>query len=101
MKRLVSIPPNSVDRLKRDQETGLGYQAVSVRLKDGRYFDQAIASEVCIIAVRGYEDVPFAPDEVASVTVTISVGISGNLRMCGVVYRRASLRERNSELGQI
>ena len=64
MKHLVPIPRESADLLKRDKETGIGYQVVSVQLKDGRYFDQAVASEGCIITVRGYKDVPFAPDEV-------------------------------------
>jgi hypothetical protein len=69
MKRLTPIPPDSVVELRRNTETGIGYQVVSVTLKDGRCFDQAIASEGRIIHVRGYEDVPFAADEVAKVRV--------------------------------
>jgi hypothetical protein len=69
MKCLVPIPPESVNYLKREKETGMGYQVVSVKLKDGRCFDQVVASEGCIIQVRGYEIVPFSPDEVASVSV--------------------------------
>jgi hypothetical protein len=53
MKRLVQIPAELVDLLKRDAETGIGYQVVSVKLKDGRLFDQVSASEGCIIEVRG------------------------------------------------
>ena len=55
--------------MKRSGETGIGYQVVSVELKDGRSFDQVVASEGCIIEVRGYEEIPFAPEEVASVIV--------------------------------
>jgi hypothetical protein len=69
MKRLTPIPPNSVLELKRNSETGIGYQVVSVTLKDGRHFDQAVVSEGCIIQVRGYEDMPFSPDEVSTVSV--------------------------------
>jgi hypothetical protein len=69
MKRLVPIPSESVDQLRREKETGIGYQVVSVSLKDGRYFDQVVTSEGCVIQVRGHEGVPFAPDEVASVSV--------------------------------
>jgi hypothetical protein len=69
MKRLTPIPPDSVVELKRNPETGIGYQVVSVTLKDGRQFDQAVASEGCIIQLRGCEDVPFAPDEVSAVRV--------------------------------
>jgi hypothetical protein len=69
MKCLVPIPPESVDHLRREKETGIGYQIVSVSLKDGRCFDQVVASEGCIIQIRGYAVVPFAPEEVVSVCV--------------------------------
>ena len=69
MKRLVPIPSGCVDQLKRATETGIGYQVVSVELKDGRFFDQVVASEGFIIEIRGYEEIPFAPDDVASVCV--------------------------------
>jgi len=29
----------------------MGYQVIAVELKDGRYFDQVVASEGCIIEV--------------------------------------------------
>jgi hypothetical protein len=70
MKRLIQIPAELVDPLKRDAETGIGYQVVSVELKDGRSFDQVSASEGCIIEVRGYKEIPFATDDIVSVRVT-------------------------------
>jgi hypothetical protein len=69
MKRLVPIPREHADGLRRHGETGPGYQVVSVTLKNGKCFDQVVASEGCVIHVRGHKDVPFAPDEVASVNV--------------------------------
>ena len=69
MKCLVPIPSESADLLKQEKETGIGYQVVSVKLKDGRCYEQAVASEGCIIQVRGYENVPFAPNELESVRV--------------------------------
>ncbi len=69
MKRLVPIPSRFVDHLKQARETGIGYQVVSVVLKDGRSFDQVATSEGCIIEVRGYKEIPFAPDDLASVSV--------------------------------
>lgn len=66
---LFQIPQACLDHLKRSAETGMGYHIVSVELKDGRQFDQVVASEGCIIEVRGYEEIPFAPEEVASVIV--------------------------------
>jgi hypothetical protein len=61
MKRLVTIPNEWTDSLRRQEETGLGYHIVSVSLRDGRRFDQGVASEGC--------EVPFQQDEVASVRV--------------------------------
>jgi hypothetical protein len=69
MKHLVQIPNRFVDPLKQAKETGIGYQVVSVELKDGRSFDQVVTSEGCIIEVRGYRKVPFSSDDVASVRV--------------------------------
>ncbi len=69
MKRLVPIPREQADRLRGHGNTGPGYQVVSVTLKNGKHFDQVVTSEGCVIQVRGHKDVPFAPDEVASVNV--------------------------------
>ena len=69
MKCLVPIPLETAAGLKQQKETGLGYQVVSVQLKDGRNFEQVVASEGCIIAVRGYTEIPFQFDEVATVRV--------------------------------
>lgn len=69
MKRLVPIPSTFLDHLKRAGETGIGYQVVSVELRDGRSFDQVVTSEGCIIEVRGFKEIPFSPEEVASVNV--------------------------------
>ena len=69
MKCLVPLPGTFVDQLKHAGETGIGYQVVSVVLKDGRSFDQVATSEGCIIEVRGHTEIPFAPDDVESVSV--------------------------------
>ena len=70
MKRLVPIPPESAERLKKEKQTRLGYQFVSVKLKEGRYFEQAVASEGCIIQVKGQRDIPFTETEVESVELS-------------------------------
>ncbi|MGA2813871.1 MAG: hypothetical protein ABSG16_20915 [Candidatus Acidiferrum sp.] len=69
MKRLVPIPIEFQAQLKEAGETGLGYQVISVALKDGRHFDQVAASEGCVIEVRGCAAIPFAPGDVAAVKV--------------------------------
>jgi hypothetical protein len=69
MKRLVPIPSSFVEHLKRAGETGIGYQVVSVELRDGRRFDQVVISECCFIEVRGVKEIPFTTEEVAAVNV--------------------------------
>jgi hypothetical protein len=69
MKCLFPVPHQCLADLKQSAETGVGYQIVSVELKDGRCFDQAVVSEGCIIEVRGYNQIPFSPDDVLSVSL--------------------------------
>ena len=69
MNCLHPIPKQCQALLKQAAETGIGYQIVSVELKDGRYFDQVVVSEGCIIEVRGHREIPFSVDEVASIIV--------------------------------
>ena len=49
MKRLVPIPREHADGLRGHRETGPGYQVVSVTLKNGKRFEQVVASEGCVI----------------------------------------------------
>ena len=47
----------------------MGYQVVSVELKNGESFEQVATSEGYVIEVRGYDDIPFSADDVADVRV--------------------------------
>jgi putative SOS response-associated peptidase YedK len=67
MKKLVPIPPESLKRLKKDDLKDFGYQFVSVRLKDGRVFAQAVASEGCLIQVKGFREIPFVEADIESI----------------------------------
>ena len=67
MKKLVPIPLESLNRLKKDDLKDFGYQFVSVRLKDGRVFAQAVASEGCLIQIKGYREIPFVETDIESV----------------------------------
>jgi hypothetical protein len=69
MKRLIPIPCEHADVLRRHDDTGMGYQVVSVTLKNGKKYDQVVTSEGHVIQVRGHKDVPFSPDDVAAVDV--------------------------------
>ena len=67
MKKLVSIPSESPEHLKKDGLGDFGHQFVSVKLKDGRVFPQAVASEGHIIQVKGFREVPFVETDIESV----------------------------------
>lgn len=69
MKCLHRIPTECLAHLKDSAETGIGYQIVSLALKDGRHFDQVVVSEGCIIQVRGHRGIPFSVEDIASISV--------------------------------
>ena len=50
-------------------ETGMGYQVVTITLKDGRMFKQVVIAEG-LIKIRGRADIPFTEDDIADITVT-------------------------------
>jgi hypothetical protein len=67
MKKIVPIPLESLNRLKKNDLKDFGYQFVSIKLKDGREFPQAVASEGCIIQVKGFREIPFMETDIESV----------------------------------
>lgn len=67
MKCVFPIPDMFLDKLKQGADTGMGYQVVSIKLLDGRNFDQVLVSECCVIEVRGHAKIPFTSDQLVSV----------------------------------
>jgi hypothetical protein len=74
------------------------YQVVSANLKDVRFFDQVLASEGCLIEVRGYNEILFASP--ADSPLTRSANPVHSPRVCSIsrlldtsaISRRASAR---------
>ena len=58
------------ETVKRLPETGMGYTVVSVTLRDGRHFDQAVVDSGYLARVRGLAEVPFTEDDIAEITAT-------------------------------
>jgi hypothetical protein len=56
--------------LTRQPETGMDYQIVSVFLKDGRRFDQAVIVGGHITKIKGIKDIPFSEEDIAEILVT-------------------------------
>jgi len=49
----------------------MGYQVIDVVLKDGRIFkDVAVVEAHMVGEVRGHQDIPFDPEEIAEVILT-------------------------------
>lgn len=48
----------------------MGYQIVSIVLKDGRRFDQVVIVEGYVTQVRGFSDIPFVEDDVHEIVLT-------------------------------
>jgi hypothetical protein len=67
VRKLVPIPPESLKSLKKDDLKDFGYQFVSVTLKDGTVYAQAVASEGCLIQVKGFREIPFVETDIESV----------------------------------
>ncbi len=66
-----TLPKGWSEFLAKKPETGMGYQVVSVTLRDGRKIeDVAIIQSSEIGEVRGHPDVPFDPDDIASIELT-------------------------------
>lgn len=56
--------------LAKKPETGMGYQIVSVILKDGTTFEQVVIVEGQITKVRGRPDIPFKEDQIGDIKLT-------------------------------
>lgn len=67
---MVELPEKWFDTLLNQCETGMGYYIATVVLKDGRKYERVIIDSGYITKVYGHEGIPFAPDEIAEITVT-------------------------------
>lgn len=64
------LPTKWIDYLKDKPESGMGYQIVTVTLKDGKSFDNvAIIQSALIGEVKGYNEIPFEPEDIVSIEV--------------------------------
>jgi hypothetical protein len=66
------LPHKWAPCLLRQGETGMGYQATSITLKDGRVIEDVLIVGGTIAEVRGYDTIPFSVDEISDIRVTHS-----------------------------
>jgi len=67
---MIELSPNWAKMLAKNPETGMGFQIVTIVLKDGSQFDQVAVVEGCITQIRGRNDIPFTEDEIQRIIVT-------------------------------
>jgi hypothetical protein len=51
-------------------ETGMGYQIVSVVLRNGRRYDCVVVVDGCIAEIRGDQEIPFGVGDIEEMIVT-------------------------------
>jgi hypothetical protein len=56
--------------LTASPETGMGYQVVSIKLKDGSRYDQVLIEGGYVTRIRGLARIPFREDQIDAITVT-------------------------------
>jgi len=56
--------------LASQRESGMGYQIVTIQLKDGRRFDGVAVTGGIIASIDGNKEIPFSDGDIAAITVT-------------------------------
>ncbi len=67
---MVNLSAKWAEVLLAEPETGMGYQIVSVELKDGTKFDQVAVIGGAITQIRGHNEIPFIEDQISKILVT-------------------------------
>jgi hypothetical protein len=67
---MIELSPRWALELATKPETGIGYQVVSIVLKDGKKFDQVVIVEGRITRIRGLGDIPFSEEQIAQIILT-------------------------------
>lgn len=66
---MIGLSPKWISELAPQPETGMGYQVISIILKDGTRIDQAVVVEGRITEIRGCRDIPFTEHQIAQIIV--------------------------------
>ena len=69
MRTLKELPKRWSDYLLKQPESGMGFQIVTIALRDGSKFEAAVTESHIIGTVRGQTGVPFDPEDIAGIEV--------------------------------
>lgn len=67
---MINLSPKWATELADKPETGMGYQVVSILLKDGRRFNQVAIVEGRITQIKGLDVIPFSEEEISRIILT-------------------------------
>jgi hypothetical protein len=67
---MLGLSKTWLDYLGSQPETGMGYQVVTIKTTDGRFFPQAVVDSGHVTRIRGFSEIPFSQQEIAEITVT-------------------------------
>ncbi len=63
-----TLPPHLIEKASYFEEFAIGGAQATIRLKDGRIFEQALLSNCTwIIAMRGFKDLPFKVEDIEDI----------------------------------
>ena len=67
---MLALSSKCARELAGEPETGMGYQVVSVILKDGRRFDRVLVVGGYITKIKDIEGLPFTDEQIDTIVVT-------------------------------
>jgi hypothetical protein len=67
---MIELSSKWIDHLIKQGETGMGYQIVSIILRDGTKYDQVVVDSGYITKIRGFEEIPFLEEDIEKIVVT-------------------------------
>ena len=67
---MISLSARWAEFFRSQPETGMGYHVVSVILRDGRCFEQAIVAGGRLTTIRGLGVIPFSEADIDHFVVT-------------------------------
>jgi hypothetical protein len=67
---MIKLSQRWAPTLLAQPETGMGYQVVSIVLKNGTRYDQVAIESGFITKIRGRSDIPFEDKDIAEIIVT-------------------------------
>ena len=67
---MIELSTAWTDHLMNQPETGMGYQIVSVVLRDGTRYDQVVVDSGYITQIRGLTRIPFSEEDIQEIIVT-------------------------------